>query len=102
MKTYDVVTVDDFETWGGPGQVVRIPSGVRAKYRDEIESGSIEEAVKDPRTTVLWIDGLLEIYDYLRKAGIQGPKLQRLMDGTTHFEGKLVPAGDPRPAKVRS
>jgi hypothetical protein len=98
--TYTTTTLDDGETWGGPGKVVRMPASVQAKHGDDLDNGSLEDVMKDPGTELLWVEGLVQIFDYLRKKKVRDPKLRRLMKGALEFESHPDPTGDARPVRA--
>ena len=103
-KKYDpyefrTVTIDDFETWGGPGQVICFPHTTEARHKDDYDNGELDSTVKDRETTVLWVDGLLDIYLFLRKSRVLNPKLRKLLDAAVHFQGDPRPVGEARPVK---
>ena len=84
MRTKDVVLLDDGETWGGPGYVIRIPPNVLTKHQDEYDNGRLDEILDDPGTTEIDIDGLVAIYDLLRRLGVRNPALRKLLQFLSH------------------
>jgi hypothetical protein len=99
VKTHDVILFDDGETWGGPGSVIRIPPGVLARHKDEYDNGRLRDIVEDPGTTILYVEGLVAIYDFLKKVNVRNPKLKRLLERACGFQGNPTPAGDAKPIK---
>jgi hypothetical protein len=95
---YTATTLDDGETWGGPGRIVRMPASVQTKYGDDLDNGSLADVMKDPGTELLWVEGLVQIFDYLRKSKVRDPKLRKLMKGTLEFESFPGLVGEARPA----
>ena len=98
---YTTTTLDDGETWGGPGKIVRMPASVQAKYQDDLDNGSLGDVMKDPGTELLWVEGLVQIFDYLRKSKVRDPKLRRLMKGALEFESHPDLTGDARATQAR-
>ena len=79
MKTNDVALLDDGETWGGPGKIVRMTPAVERKYRDDLDNGGLDDVIKDRRVEILHVEVLVEIFDRLRQIRSQDPTINRLL-----------------------
>jgi hypothetical protein len=80
IKTNDVMLLDDGETWGGLGKIVRMTPAVEKKYKDELDNGGLEEVCNDKRVEILNVETLIEIFDHLRnQVHINNPELQSLI-----------------------